>query len=78
MSRTTRLSAVMVLEIIRQMSRILADAWRAMHHMLLASARAVAVFRELKLPGMVGLVSDSYPIAVLTDNEAHRKSSPHG
>ncbi len=47
--------------------------WRAMHHMLLASARAVAVFRELKLPGMVGLVSDSYPIAVLTDNEAHRK-----
>ena len=49
--------------------------WRAMHHMLLASARAVAVFRELKLPGMVGLVSDSYPIAVLTDNEAHRKAA---
>ena len=24
---------------------------------------------------MVGLVSDSYPIAVLTDNEAHRKAA---
>ena len=53
----------------------LSRRWRAMHHMLLASARAVAVFRELKLPGMVGLVSDSYPIAVLTDNEAHRKAA---
>ena len=36
--------------------------WRAMYHMMLASARAVSLYRELGNQGMIGLVSDSYPI----------------
>ncbi len=46
--------------------------WRAMYHILLGSAMAVAVFREGGYPGMVGLVSDSYSIEALVDDDAYR------
>lgn len=42
--------------------------WRAMYHMLLASAKAVCAFREMNGPGMIGLVSDSYSIEILKDD----------
>lgn len=41
--------------------------WRAMYHLMLASAKAVNVFREMDLKGEIGLVSDSYSIEVLQD-----------
>lgn len=49
--------------------------WRAMYHMMLGSARAVAAFREMRLPGMIGLVSDSYPIVAGEDTPEGRKAA---
>lgn len=40
--------------------RDLSRRWRAMYHMLLASALAVREFRALGCSGQIGLVSDSY------------------
>ncbi|MBE6030298.1 MAG: glycoside hydrolase family 1 protein [Clostridiales bacterium] len=49
--------------------------WRAMYHIMLASARAVKVFRSLGLKGDIGLVSDSYDIGILVDNEEYREAA---
>lgn len=48
--------------------------WRAMYHLMLASAKAVKVFRAMTLEGEIGLVSDSYSIEVLQDNPAYQKA----
>ncbi|MEG0289965.1 MAG: glycoside hydrolase family 1 protein [Erysipelotrichaceae bacterium] len=44
----------------------------ALYNMLLASARAIIIFKNLKCKGMIGLVHAKYPIATLQDNEAYR------
>lgn len=49
--------------------------WRAMYHMMLASARAVNAYREMGQKGMIGLVSDSYPVETLMDHEAYREAA---
>jgi 6-phospho-beta-glucosidase len=49
----------------------LSRRWRAMYHMLLASALAVAEFRRGGYPGQIGLVSDSYAIEALSDGPAY-------
>ena len=33
-----------------------------MYHLMLASARAVKAYKNMGYKGMIGLVSDSYPI----------------
>lgn len=49
--------------------------WRAMYHMMVASAKAVAFYREKGFDGMIGLVSDSYPIETLKDTPEYRKAA---
>lgn len=48
--------------------------WKAMYHIMLASARAIAAYREMNLSGQIGIVSDSYSIETLADNEAYREA----
>jgi len=48
--------------------------WKAMYHIMLASARAVHLFRELGCEGMVGLVSDSYSVETLSDSPEYREA----
>ena len=45
-----------------------------MYHLLLASAGAVIEYRKLTLSGMIGIVSDSYSIEALVDNEAYQEA----
>ena len=54
--------------------RDLSRRWRAMYHMLLASALAVREFRALGVAGQIGLVSDSYYIESLLDDIANREA----
>lgn len=56
----------------------LACRWRAMYHLLLASARGVRLFRAGGYQGSIGLVSDSYSIETLVDNEEYRKAQRYG
>ena len=49
--------------------------WKAMYHMMLASARAVALYRENGHQGMIGLVSDSYPIVAADHTAACTKAA---
>jgi 6-phospho-beta-glucosidase len=55
--------------------------WRAMYHMLLGSALAVKEFRRSQVEGtirdgaLIGLVSDSYPIETLRENEEYAKAA---
>lgn len=53
----------------------LSRRWKAMYHILLASAKTVAAFRVGGYPGKIGLVSDSYAIETRVDNEAYRKAA---
>lgn len=48
--------------------------WKAMYHLMLASARAIKAYRNMGFKGMIGLVSDSYPIEILKDNEGYREA----
>lgn len=48
--------------------------WRAMYHLLIASASAVKVYKLMKLNGAIGIVSDSYSIETLVDNEDYQKA----
>ena len=48
--------------------------WRAMYHLLIASASAVKVYKLMKLNGAIGIVSDSYSIETLVDNEEYQKA----
>ena len=45
-----------------------------MYHLMLASARAIKAYRNMGFKGMIGLVSDSYPIEILKDNEGYREA----
>ena len=49
--------------------------WRAMYHQLLGSALAVRAYREGGYPGKIGLVSDSYSIETLVDNDDYREAA---
>ncbi|WP_368285758.1 glycoside hydrolase family 1 protein [Enorma massiliensis] len=49
--------------------------WRAMYHQLLGSALAVRAYREGGYPGKIGLVSDSYSIETLVDNDEYREAA---
>lgn len=49
----------------------LSRRWRAMYHILLASALAVRIFHDGGYQGMVGLVSDSYSVETLEDAPAY-------
>lgn len=49
--------------------------WRAMYHELLASAKAVAAYREGGWQGSIGLVSDSYAIQTLEKTPAYREAA---
>lgn len=49
--------------------------WRAMYHMMLASAKTVILYRELGLKGQIGLVSDSYDIGIRKDNTEYREAA---
>ncbi|GAB3398944.1 glycoside hydrolase family 1 protein [Schumannella luteola] len=55
--------------------RDLRRRWHAIYNILLASARAVVRFRSGGHAGQIGLVSDSYPIESLVDDEAHRDAA---
>lgn len=52
--------------------------WCAMYHMMLASARAINAFRVKGYEGQIGLVSDSYYIAILKDNPAYQQAKIWG
>lgn len=49
--------------------------WKAMYHIMLASAKAVKAYRDLNGVGMIGLVSDSYPIETLSDGRDYKKAA---
>lgn len=46
--------------------------WHAMYNLMLASARAISRFRNGGYEGQIGVVSDSYSIETLVDDEAYR------
>ena len=48
---------------------------RAMYHMLLASAKAVCLFRKGGYPGIIGLVHASSNVETLVDNENYRQAA---
>lgn len=52
--------------------------WRAMYHLMLASAKAVCAYREMGFGGQIGLVSDSYSIETLVDHEEYREAKRLG
>ena len=52
--------------------------WKAMYHIMLASAKAVKVYKDGGYKGKIGLVSDSYSIEGRVDNEAYRKTLEYG
>lgn len=54
--------------------RDLSRRWKAMYHLLLASAGAIVEYRKLNYEGTIGLVSDSYSIESLVDNEQYREA----
>lgn len=47
----------------------LSKRWKAMYHMLLASALAVKSYRDNQYKGVIGLVSDSYSIDIIEENQ---------
>ncbi|NBI90188.1 glycoside hydrolase family 1 protein [Lachnospiraceae bacterium] len=49
--------------------------WKAMYHMMLASAKAVGLYRSMGGKGMIGLVSDCYSIDYMGDGEEYRKAA---
>lgn len=53
----------------------LSRRWRAMYHQLLGSALAVQSYRAGGYKGAIGLVSDSYAIETLVDDEAYREAA---
>ncbi len=52
--------------------------WKAMYHIMLASAKAVALFKEKNYQGRIGVVSDSYSVDILHDNEEYREAKRLG
>ncbi len=52
----------------------LEERWHAMYNMMLASALAIKEFRNQNYQGQIGVVSDSYSIETLEDNDDYRKA----
>ena len=52
----------------------IARRFKALYNMLLASAKAVIAFREMEIPGEIGLVYTPCSIQILQDNEDYRKA----
>lgn len=48
--------------------------WKAMYHMMLASAKAIHLYHEMGLKGHIGVVSDSYPIAIKKHTPEYEKA----
>ena len=48
--------------------------WKALYHMLLASAGAIREYHDLHLAGKIGIVSDSYAIEILKHEEAYEEA----
>lgn len=53
----------------------LESRWRAMYHMMLASAGAVSLYKKMGQEGMIGLVSDCYSIDYKADDEEYRRAA---
>ena len=49
--------------------------WKAMYHIMLGSAKAISIFREMDCKGQIGLVSDSYSIETLKDDEEYKEAA---
>lgn len=49
--------------------------WKALYHMMLASATAVQAYHELHLKGKIGIVSDSYFIDTLKKDAAYQEAA---
>ena len=52
----------------------LSRRWKAMYHILLASAASICEYKKMNLCGMIGIVSDSYSIESLVDNDEYRNA----
>lgn len=52
----------------------LSRRWKAMYHLLLGSAGCIHEYKKMNLKGMIGIVSDSYSIESLVDNEEYREA----
>lgn len=52
----------------------LSRRWKAMYHLLLGSAGCIREYKKMNLSGMIGIVSDSYSIESLVDNEEYREA----
>lgn len=52
----------------------LSRRWKAMYHLLLGSAGCTHEYKKMNLKGMIGIVSDSYSIESLVDNEEYREA----
>lgn len=48
--------------------------WKAMYHLLLGSALSIVEYKKLNLEGMIGIVSDSYSIESLIDNDDYAEA----
>ncbi|MGX8833400.1 glycoside hydrolase family 1 protein [Amedibacillus sp. YH-ame6] len=48
--------------------------FKAMYHIMLASAKAITLFKQKKYKGFIGLVSDSYSIEILNDDESYKEA----
>lgn len=55
---------------VRDLSRM----FKALHHVMLASARCAKLFRELRLSGQIGLVHAYEPAYILEDTAANRRA----
>src|SRR5699024_5595922 len=49
--------------------------WKAVYHIMLASARTINIYHNLKLDGKIGLVNDSYSIETMVDNAEYREAA---
>lgn len=52
--------------------------WKAMYHILLASAKAIIAYRKKAYQGNIGLVSDSYFIDILQNDPAYEEARQLG
>lgn len=52
----------------------LSRRWKAMYHLLLASAGAVSAYKDMKGKGQIGIVSDSYSIEALKDTPEYKEA----
>lgn len=48
--------------------------WKAMYHLMLASAKAIRLYKQKRYKGMIGLVSDSYPIEIQKQSPEYQRA----